>query len=95
MERHIRGRDGHPALHPTRIDIPAEIRLYLVAVLNQTLACTVDLRSQVKQAAWNVKGKEGFQLQTLFDIIAIELDAYAAPPAATPPRCTSSRDPRG
>jgi starvation-inducible DNA-binding protein len=75
--RSMSDRDGYPALHPTRIDIPVEIRLYLVTLLNQTLACTVDLRSQVKQAAWNVKGKEGPQLQALFDIMAIELDAYA------------------
>lgn len=44
-------RDGHPALHPTRIEIPPEICLYLMTLLNHTLACTVDLRSQVKQAA--------------------------------------------
>lgn len=77
MERLISERDGQPALHPTRIDIPQEIRLYLVTLLNQTLACTVDLRSQVKQASWNVKGKEGAQLHALFDSIATELDAYA------------------
>jgi starvation-inducible DNA-binding protein len=69
--------DSHPALYPTRIDIPPEIRVYLIRLLNQTLACTVDLRSQVKQASWNVKGKDGSQLQALFDIIATELDAYA------------------
>jgi starvation-inducible DNA-binding protein len=70
-------RDSHPVLHPTRIEIPVEIRLYLVTLLNQTLACTVDLRSQVKQASWNVKGKEGSQLQALFESIATELDTYA------------------
>jgi starvation-inducible DNA-binding protein len=70
-------RDGQPVLHPTRIDIPPEIRLYLITLLNQTLACTVDLRSQVIQAAWNVKGKEGSQLQALFATIATELGAYA------------------
>jgi starvation-inducible DNA-binding protein len=70
-------RDVDTALHPTRIDIPEDIRLYLSRLLNQTLACTVDLRSQVKQASWNVKGREGCQLQTLFDSIATELDAYA------------------
>jgi starvation-inducible DNA-binding protein len=70
-------RDGHPILHPTRIDIPPEIRLFLITLLNRTLACTVDLRSQVKQASWNVKGQTFSQLQTLFDTIAIELDAYA------------------
>src|SRR5262245_35765158 len=77
MERHMSDRDGHPVLHPTRIDIPVEIRLYLMTLLNQTLACTVDLRSQVKQASWNVKGKEGAQLHAVFATIATELDAYA------------------
>jgi starvation-inducible DNA-binding protein len=75
--RGMNDRDGQPVLHPTRIDIPPEIRLYLIRLLNQTLACTVDLRSQVKQASWNVKGKEGAQLQSLFESIATELDAYA------------------
>jgi starvation-inducible DNA-binding protein len=69
-------RDGHPVLHPTRIDIPVEIRLYVMTLLNQSLACTVDLRSQVKQASWNVKGKEGAQLRAVFATIATELDAY-------------------
>jgi starvation-inducible DNA-binding protein len=69
--------DHHPFLHPTRIDIPLEIRLHLITLLNQTLACTVDLRSQVKQASWNARGKDRSQLQALFDSIATELDAYA------------------
>jgi starvation-inducible DNA-binding protein len=68
--------DHHPFLHPTRIDIPLEIRAYVTTMLNQTLACTVDLRSQVKQASWNVKGSALVQLQILFDTMAIELDAY-------------------
>jgi starvation-inducible DNA-binding protein len=70
-------RDGQSFLHPTRIDIPMEIRLYLVTLLNRTLACTVDLRSQVTQASWNVKGQDFSQLQALFATMATELDAYA------------------
>jgi starvation-inducible DNA-binding protein len=66
----------HPLLHPTRINIPQEIRLYLITLLNQSLACTVDLRSQVKQASWNVKGTDFSQLQALFETIATELNAY-------------------
>ena len=77
MERHISDGDGQPVLYSTRIDIPSEIRMYLITMLNQTLACTVDLRSQVKQASWNVKGKEGAQLRAVFATIATELDAYA------------------
>jgi len=68
--------DHTPVLHPLRIDIPPEIRLYLIKVLNQTLACTVDLRSQVKQACWNVKGKDFSPLHALFATLATELEAY-------------------
>jgi len=68
--------NDHPFLHPTRNDLPLEIRVYLIALLNQTLACTVDLRSHLKQAAWNVKGREFSQLHALFSIIVAELDAY-------------------
>jgi starvation-inducible DNA-binding protein len=68
--------DQPPLLYATRIDIPLEIRAYLVMRLNQTLACTVDLRSQVKHAAWNVKGAAFIQLRALFDAIAVELEAH-------------------
>ena len=69
--------DDHPFLHPIRSEVPVEIRVFLITLLNQTLAYTVDLRSHVKQAAWNVKGKELLQLHTFFSLIAAELDAYA------------------
>lgn len=68
--------DHTHALHPTRSDLPPEIRLYVAQLLNQTLACTVDLRSQVKQACWNVKGKDFPSLHTLFATSAAELDRY-------------------
>jgi len=69
--------NGHTqALHPSRIDLPPEIRQYVVQLLNQTLACTVDLRSQVRQACWNVKGKDFSLLHPLFATIVIELAAY-------------------
>jgi starvation-inducible DNA-binding protein len=69
--------DDHPFLHPTQSAISLEIRVYLIALLNHSLACTVDLRSHVKQAAWNVKGKEFSQLHDLFAGIAGELDTYS------------------
>jgi len=69
--------NGHTqALHPSRIDLPPEIRQYVVQLLNQTLACTVDLRSQVRQACWNVKGRDFSLLHPLFATIVIELAAY-------------------
>jgi len=64
-------------LRPTRIDIPAEVRLHLIQLLNQTLACATDLRSHVKQAFWNVKGRESSVLRMLFKAIASELEDYA------------------
>lgn len=72
----MRQSDQPPFLYTTRIDIPLEIRAYLITLLNQTLACTVDLRSQVKHAAWNVKGYAFVQLRALFDALAIELEAH-------------------
>jgi starvation-inducible DNA-binding protein len=49
----------------TRIDIPAERREKLIALLNQHLADTLDLYSQIKQAHWNVKGPQFYQLHEL------------------------------
>jgi starvation-inducible DNA-binding protein len=69
--------DHSEALHPTRMDTPPEIRQYVIQLLNQTLACTVDLRSHVKQAGWNVRGRDFAPLQALFATMASELDAYA------------------
>src|SRR5687767_11661237 len=43
---------------PTHIDIAAERRAPLVELLNQSLADTLDLMTQAKQAHWNVKGKD-------------------------------------
>jgi starvation-inducible DNA-binding protein len=68
--------NDHQVLHPVRSDMPSEIRLYVIQLLNQTLACTVDLRSQVKQACWNVKGHDFSQLHALFATMTTELDAY-------------------
>jgi len=68
--------NDHQVLHPVRIAIPLDIRLYVVQLLNQTLACTVDLRSHGKQAFWNVKGHDFSQLRALFATMATALEAY-------------------
>ena len=60
----------------TRIDIPPEIRLDVITMLNQTLACTVDLGSQVRQACWNIKGKDFSLLHPLFATMLGELETY-------------------
>ncbi len=59
-----------PRLHETRIDVPEEQRKALVDLLNARLADAADLQSQAKQAHWNVKGTDFFQLHELFDELA-------------------------
>ena len=69
-------QDSKTRLFPTHIDIPADKRTPLVEMLNQSLADCFDLTSQVKQAHWNVKGKDFYQLHLLFDAIAEELEDF-------------------
>ena len=65
------------SFYPTRIDLDLEVRQKVAAMLNTTLAATTDLRTQTKQAHWNVKGKDFYQLHELFDEMATELEEYA------------------
>jgi starvation-inducible DNA-binding protein len=60
----------------TRIDLPADNREKLIALLNQRLADTFDLYSQTKQAHWNVKGPQFHQLHELFDDLAGQVLDY-------------------
>lgn len=62
--------------YPTRIDLSADIRTQVVDLLNETLAATLDLKTQVKQAHWNVKGMDFYQLHELFDEIATEMEEF-------------------
>jgi starvation-inducible DNA-binding protein len=62
-----------PKTHKTSIDLDAEVREQVVSLLNQQLADTFDLYSQTKQAHWNVKGPQFFQLHELFDKLAAEV----------------------
>ena len=63
-------------LYSSRIDLPEEVRVKTIEILNQTLAATLDLKTQTKQAHWNVKGMNFYQLHELFDEIATELEEY-------------------
>lgn len=54
----------------TQIDLAAETREEMIALLNRQLADTFDLFSQTKQAHWNVKGAQFYQLHELFDELA-------------------------
>ena len=57
----------------THIDIKQNVRDQEIEILNQQLADTFDLYSQVKQAHWNVKGTNFYQLHELFDELAEEV----------------------
>ena len=63
-------------IHNTKIDIAREKREKLIAILNQNLADAADLRSQAKQAHWNVKGPNFIALHELFDRISAEMDTH-------------------
>jgi starvation-inducible DNA-binding protein len=54
----------------THIDIPEDARTQLAELLNARLADSFDLYSQLKQAHWNVKGSDFFQLHQLYDDVA-------------------------
>ena len=60
----------------TSVDIPAEHRTKVNAVLNQHLANSFDLLSQVKQAHWNVMGSDFWQLHKLFDEVAEQVAGW-------------------
>jgi len=60
----------------TRHDLPATAREKMVQLLNEQLADTFDLFSQTKQAHWNVKGAEFYQLHELYDELAEQLIAH-------------------
>jgi starvation-inducible DNA-binding protein len=62
--------------YSTRIDLPIEVRSPVVELLNQSLATAADLKTQIKQAHWNVKGKDFYQLHLLFDEIASEVEEH-------------------
>ena len=61
-------------LHETRIDIPKEDRIKLIEILNKTLASASVLQVQLKQAHWNIKGKQFIAVHKLLDELAEEIE---------------------
>jgi starvation-inducible DNA-binding protein len=58
-------------------DLSEKIRKQIVSELLVTLATTVDLYTQTKQAHWNVKGPHFMQLHELFDETASKVNDFA------------------
>lgn len=63
-------------LHPTRNDLPVDVRTKSVHLLQQCLADAIDLASQVKVAHWNVKGPSFIALHELFDRVHDEIEEH-------------------
>jgi starvation-inducible DNA-binding protein len=61
----------------TQNDLPQQVRLSAIGLLNQQLADALDLDLQAKQAHWNVKGPNFIALHELFDEVEEELEEFA------------------
>jgi starvation-inducible DNA-binding protein len=57
-------------MHKTRNDLAKPTRQKMIDLLNARLADAIDLYAQVKQAHWNVKGMQFYELHLLFDKVA-------------------------
>jgi len=63
-------------MHKTKNDIAKGKREKLVEILNSRLADSLDLKSQAKQAHWNVKGMSFIGLHELFDRVSTEVEVF-------------------
>lgn len=63
-------------MHKTKNGLSQETREKVIDILNARLADASDLKSQAKQAHWNVKGIHFFQLHELFDQVAQAVEAH-------------------
>jgi starvation-inducible DNA-binding protein len=61
----------------TTHSLPESDRVQVINCLNVVLALLLDLKLQVKQAHWNIKGPHFFPLHQLFDTFAAELEAHS------------------
>lgn len=64
-------------MHITKIDIKKDTREKMIELLNARLADSIDLKSQAKQAHWNVKGISFIALHELFDQVATGVEDYS------------------
>jgi len=61
-------------MYESQIDLSEDVRKGVSATLQARLSDALDLAAQLKQAHWNVKGREFFQLHELFDKLHGEVD---------------------
>lgn len=63
-------------MHKTKNDLNQESREKIIEHLNARLADVIDLKTQAKQAHWNVKGIHFIGLHELFDQVATAAEAH-------------------
>lgn len=63
-------------MHNTKNDLAQEKREKVIEHLNARLADVIDLKTQAKQAHWNVKGIHFIGLHELFDQVAIAAETH-------------------
>lgn len=66
-----------PMKFPSHIQLPREAREELVELLNTCLATAIDLHWQVKQAHWNIRGRDFISRHELFDTVADHVRKHA------------------
>ncbi|MEL6224005.1 MAG: DNA starvation/stationary phase protection protein Dps [Cyanobacteria bacterium J06627_8] len=65
-----------PQFYPSRCDIPEDVRIQIVEWLNQTLATSIDLNSQIKQATWALQGMNFYSFYLLLNGISAQINDY-------------------
>jgi starvation-inducible DNA-binding protein len=63
-------------MHNTKNDLAKGKREKVIEHLNARLADAIDLKTQAKQAHWNVKGAQFIALHELFDQVATSVEAH-------------------
>ena len=63
--------------YKSSIGVPEKNRQAIIALLNARLADSIDLRSQIKWAHWNLKGMHFIQLHLLFDSVQEHVDSQS------------------
>ena len=65
-----------PKFYSTQCGIPEDIRIQIVEWLNQTLATSIDLNSQIQQAAWTLRGMNFYPFYLLLNGMSIQNTHY-------------------
>ena len=77
QQQRVGGVGARSRLFPTQQYLSQDVRTIVIEMLNQCLADTTDLMTQAKNAHWNVKGIDFYQLHQLFDEIADVFEEHA------------------